>query len=1097
MPSSKAIALLLPLFTALGLSAAPELVTVGDAGNAGHHIPFLDTKRPYPRGGVAHPYRIGKYEVSNADYAEFLNACARASDPWKLFDERMAIERSGGEGAYRYAARPGSEKVGVRYVSRVNAARYCNYLTTGDAAKGAYVVKPSPREDGTVLDAIVGYRDLTFPGQARVYHLPDMHEFYKAGWYDGAGGWQKITPATRAKPSRYGLLDHASGAREWVESKYYAATTFALGADDKQSDPDALNTVRLSLLREHEGAEHTGFRVAATAPLQIGDRLNASNNFFFDTSTPARLRIRLDGPAREIAFDLTLRDYAGATVWNKTVRAKLNPGVTELPVDLPRDDGYYELVVSSKDALFQQPAMVVPLAIARDPMPAASATGNFGFTCHITRRERRFTFEPFDFDLLKKMGVSQVRVDVNYNDLNGSQTALRRIREQGLNPLAIITHSGISKTDDIAKNMVAHPEFVAKWAAHGIPAEFAWYAENVFNLVSANKDVVRDWELGNEPTYWDCLAEDYAQAAKAGYKAAKLADPTCNVMIGDINAIHAPVFQNNAAKFADSISTHIYGFYVPMFWGIAGKMRELNGWKAAVGHPDTPVWVTEIGGCTYNHTHMIPVRNLDEVRRYQAIHQPKTMAGSMAFGATKVLPYNYRDVPRESLEEEFGMIDRSGLPKPAFSSYRTTARLLGHARFSGFVAGHSFDQGAIAGLSFKDAEGRDVIVFWRNDAYGYGKFEIPFEKIIHAPQNVAVPASGADVEMFNLSGARSTLVVRDGRVLVPVSEYPVFVRGRLSPKLENVSTKHDIAPQPIADARVRILPGVMGRSADFMVGYALELPKGRDAEVRVRVYNNAAKPAAGTLRLVPKNNWREWPWDVEPRELAVELPADGMFTGVFSVPVPADAKPDQLFYLDAIFTPATPAGIEFRDTVAFRVLEPGLKLAEWTTYAKGFKLSQGADKTQARITWEKDRAGYVSFFKRTPALFAENEAELDRAVSLPIRPEAGAEVRGVSLLFLDRNNETFQLKQVVRPPEGTWTTLRFDPRALLQEGVIVHRGGDEKVDFPIRLLGFTIDLKASDDGAILLKSHDVNNHTVTRKPSRRSNIGGGAPEEAP
>ena len=47
------------------LAAAPELVTVGDAGNSGKKVFFHEVPNPYPRGGVGYPYRIGKNEVSN------------------------------------------------------------------------------------------------------------------------------------------------------------------------------------------------------------------------------------------------------------------------------------------------------------------------------------------------------------------------------------------------------------------------------------------------------------------------------------------------------------------------------------------------------------------------------------------------------------------------------------------------------------------------------------------------------------------------------------------------------------------------------------------------------------------------------------------------------------------------------------------------------------------------------------------------------------------------------------------------------------------------------------------------------------------------
>lgn len=212
---------------------------------------------------------------------------------------------------------------------------------------------------------------------------------------------------------------------------------------------------------------------------------------------PAKLRIRSDAPAHKSVFRLELRDFANRPVWNKQVEPQLKPGVT----NADRTSGGGRLLRSCASrrrtlhstagaSSFRSPSCATPPTTARE--------GNFGFTCHITRRERRYSFEEFDFDLLRRLGVSNVRVDVGYNDIGGSQSVLRRIRAAGLNPLAIITGSGVSDYDGLAKNRAEHPELVRKWAAHGIPADYAWYAEQVYNLISAHKDVVRDWEFGND-----------------------------------------------------------------------------------------------------------------------------------------------------------------------------------------------------------------------------------------------------------------------------------------------------------------------------------------------------------------------------------------------------------------------------------------------------------------------------------------------------------------------------------------------------------------------------------------------------------------------
>src|SRR4029453_12023492 len=65
-------------------------VNIGDPGNPG------DSSNGGSVGAVAYPYRIGKYEVTNAQYAAFLNAKAALGDPLGLFNAQMQSQPRGG-----------------------------------------------------------------------------------------------------------------------------------------------------------------------------------------------------------------------------------------------------------------------------------------------------------------------------------------------------------------------------------------------------------------------------------------------------------------------------------------------------------------------------------------------------------------------------------------------------------------------------------------------------------------------------------------------------------------------------------------------------------------------------------------------------------------------------------------------------------------------------------------------------------------------------------------------------------------------------------------------------------------------------------------
>lgn len=172
----------LAVYTGVGASVASatvtiDFLTVGNPGNAGDPSAF-------GRGAVAYEYRIGAFEVTNAQYAEFLNSVA-ASDPNGLFnpnmgtDPRAGITRSGTDGSFTYALKPNMGNKPVNYVSFFDAARMANWLTNGQGSgsteSGAYTLS------GNTLVAIT--RNLSNPNQV---FLPTESEFIKAGYHQPA-----------------------------------------------------------------------------------------------------------------------------------------------------------------------------------------------------------------------------------------------------------------------------------------------------------------------------------------------------------------------------------------------------------------------------------------------------------------------------------------------------------------------------------------------------------------------------------------------------------------------------------------------------------------------------------------------------------------------------------------------------------------------------------------------------------------------------------------------------------------------------------------------------------------------------------------------
>lgn len=184
MSSRGFLLLALLIYPTTTLAVSIPTVPVGDAGNA-PNVVFGDS-----RGAVARDFRIGTYEVTNSQYAAFLNAKAK-SDPFGLYDEAMTgnarggIVRSGTSGSYSYAPKTNLGNKPVNYVTLFDAMRFTNWLHNGQGSgnteTGAYtLVGGAIPFDPTSITRSAGAK----------WFLPSRDEWYKAAYYQpaSAGG---------------------------------------------------------------------------------------------------------------------------------------------------------------------------------------------------------------------------------------------------------------------------------------------------------------------------------------------------------------------------------------------------------------------------------------------------------------------------------------------------------------------------------------------------------------------------------------------------------------------------------------------------------------------------------------------------------------------------------------------------------------------------------------------------------------------------------------------------------------------------------------------------------------------------------------------
>lgn len=165
-----------------------DFVTVGAAGNA----PWTGGGSANGRGQVNYQYRIGKYEVTTAQWAEFMNAAfdrpAGDAIPWVQTPfiwgaSGTTPNNSANPNARHWTVPAGNEMRATGGISWRTAAIYCNWLCNGKATNreafltGAYDVSTFASIGGRYLDQLAHT-----PGAA--YYIPTWDEWIKAAHYD-------------------------------------------------------------------------------------------------------------------------------------------------------------------------------------------------------------------------------------------------------------------------------------------------------------------------------------------------------------------------------------------------------------------------------------------------------------------------------------------------------------------------------------------------------------------------------------------------------------------------------------------------------------------------------------------------------------------------------------------------------------------------------------------------------------------------------------------------------------------------------------------------------------------------------------------------
>lgn len=272
-----------------------EWVVVGDEGNLGDTEIMRDGSSGY--GSVPYTFLIGRYEVTNSQYCEFLNAIA-ASDPHGLYNPEMALSQWGGivkggnEGTFFYSVKAGCSDKPVNYVDWYDCLRFANWMHNGHPEG---VQDASTTEDGAYT-----FTDTTTVGPCNEHALvwlTSEDEWYKAAYYKAgsvnAGYWDYATgsdtmpdrepppggnnsanayPAGNEiqpvgayinSPSPYGTFDQNGNLSEWTETQVGPTQWVVRGGSYDVMAIAMAAASRGYNLPDYPEAWNRGFRVAS------------------------------------------------------------------------------------------------------------------------------------------------------------------------------------------------------------------------------------------------------------------------------------------------------------------------------------------------------------------------------------------------------------------------------------------------------------------------------------------------------------------------------------------------------------------------------------------------------------------------------------------------------------------------------------------------------------------------------------------------------------------------------------------------------------------------------------------------------------------
>ncbi len=245
------------------------------------------------------------------------------------------------------------------------------------------------------------------------------------------------------------------------------------------------------------------------------------------------------------------------------------------------------------------------------------------------------------------------------------------------------------------------------WASSGgdyPPSNLLDYAGFVTNAVTRYQYDVKAYEIWNEPDggFFNGNINQYTNVLKTAYTAAKLADPTCKVLLAGLAGVDYNylryVYERGGREYFDIMNCH------PYQWGTVlddssfiSDLTSLRNTMNAAGDTYKPIWLTEFGWSTNPG-------GVTDTDQAQLLAQTFVTALTLkSMGVTESFWYSCQDCGLG-----YGLIDDDSSPKLSHTAYGTVIRMLSSTTYMGVITLAS----GVRCHAFQAADGTCTLAIW-------------------------------------------------------------------------------------------------------------------------------------------------------------------------------------------------------------------------------------------------------------------------------------------------------------------------------------------------------------------------------------------------